>query len=256
MNAVQLLDIRGDSPPGRGDRGPSISAIPFREKSDGRALHLLSDRERSQLAQIASLVRIRRGEAIYSEGTPADSIYNIATGVAKTFRTLAASTSQIGAFLFPDDLLGLAEEGYYVNSAEAVTPITAYRLPLVALEKLLRSDPTLEFHVSCKICHDLREAQRHAFLLGRRRALPKIAMFVQMLGRSEQARGKDATAIYLPMTRTDIADYIGMSLPAVCRSFAVIVRRGLVRFKDRRHLQIIDQAGLESLAGETPLKGV
>jgi len=250
-----MSDIHSNNPLGTRDRGPSISAIPFREKSDGRPLQLLSDRERGQLAQIATLVRFRRGAPLFHEGAPADAIYNIAVGVAKTFRTLPDSTKRVAAFLFPDDLLGLAEEGRYVNSAEAVRPITAYRLPLAALENLLRSDPTLEFHVLCKVCHALRESQRHAFLLGRRRALPKIAMFVQMLNRSEQARGIGAAAIYLPMTRTDIADYIGMSLPAVCRSFAVIERRGLVRFRGKRHLQIIDQAGLDSLAGQNPPRG-
>ena len=245
-----MFDNRGDSPRSGGTIGPRIAAIPFRESSDGRLLQLLSERERSQLAQIASPVRFRRGAAIYREGAPADAIYDIAVGVAKTFRTLPDGTRRIAAFLFPDDLLGLAEEGFYVDSAEAVTPITAYRLPLGALENLLRNDPTLEFYLLCKLCHELREAQRHAFILGRRRALPKIAMFIQMLGRSEQARERGAAEIYLPMTRSDIADYVGMSLPAVSRSFQVIERRGLVRFRDRRHLQIIDQAGLNSLVDE------
>ncbi len=247
-----MSDIHSDSPRGRGDRNPSISAIPFREKSDGRPLQLLSDRERRQLAKIASLVRFRKGSAIYCEGAPADAIYNITVGVAKTFRTLPDGTRPIAAFLFPDDLLGLAEEGCYVDSAEAVTSVTAYRLPLVALENLLHSDPTLGFHVLCKACHELREAQRHAFLLGQHRALPKIAMFVQMLGRSEQGRVTGAAEIYLPMTRSDIADYIGLSLAAVSRSFRVIEQRGLVRFRDRRHLRIIDHAGLESLVAEHP----
>jgi CRP-like cAMP-binding protein len=245
-----MFDSHGDSPRSGGTIGPRIAAIPFRENSDGRLLQLLSERERSQLAQIASPVRLLRGAAIYREGTRADAIYDIAIGVAKTFRTLPDGTRRIAAFLFPDDLLGLAEEGLYVDSAEAVTSITAYRLPLGALENLLRSDPTLEFHILCKLCHELREAQRHVFILGRHRALPKVAMFVQMLARSEQAREEGAAEIYLPMSRSDIADYIGMSLPAVSRAFRVIERLGLVRFRDRRHLRIIDQAGLDSLGAE------
>jgi CRP-like cAMP-binding protein len=241
-----------DDPQGGGVRGPLISAIPFRESPEGRFLQLLSDRERNRLAQLASLVRFRRGAAIYCEGAPTAAIFNIIVGVAKTFQTQPDGTIRIAAFLFPDDLLGLAEEGFYVDSAEAVTPMIAHRLPLGALENLLRSDPTLEFHVLCKLCHELREAQRHAFILDRHRALSKIAMFVLMLGRSEQSRERGVAEVYLPMTRSDIADYIGMSLATVSRSFHVIESLGLVRFRNRRHLQIIDHAGPESLVGEHP----
>ena len=231
--------------------GPAISAVPFREISDGRALALLGERERERLANIASLVRFRRGTTIYREGDPADSIYNIVKGVVKTFQTAADGTRRILAFLFADDLLGLTEEGVYVNQAEAVTEVTAYWLPLNALEDLVRNDPALDYPLLLKLSHELREAQRHGLLLARHDALGRVAMFIGMLERLRQARGSGDTEIFLPMSRSDIADYAGLSLAAISRTFRALVSRNIIRFSDRRHLQIVDRGRFEDLVSQS-----
>jgi CRP-like cAMP-binding protein len=160
---------------------------------------------------------------------------------------LPDGTRAVIGFFFPDDLLGLAEEGAYVNSAEAVTAMTAYRLPISALQNLLRRDATLEWHLLVKLCHELREAQRHAVILKQHGALARLALFLQMLDLSPQARNGARDEIYLPMTRSDIADYIGFSLAAVSRSFRALAARHLISFRDRRHLSITDHARLASL---------
>jgi CRP-like cAMP-binding protein len=125
--------------------------------------------------------------------------------------------------------------------------MSAYRLPVPALENLLRRDATLEWHILVKLCHDLREEQRHAIILKQQGALARLALFLQMLDRSREARDGGSGEIYLPMSRTDIADYIGFSLAAVSRSFRTLAARQLISFRDRRHLLIADHAGLASL---------
>ncbi|MEI4927316.1 cyclic nucleotide-binding domain-containing protein, partial [Klebsiella pneumoniae] len=84
-------------------------------------------------------------------GDPADAIYNIVSGVVKAFVTEPDGGERISAFLFDDDLLGLSDEGHYVSSAEAITPVTAYRLPAAKLRGQLHRDAGLEFHVICKL---------------------------------------------------------------------------------------------------------
>ena len=230
--------------------GPSISAIPYQEASDGKITRLLSEHERDLIAQISLTVRFGRGDTIYRAGDPAVFVYNISSGVARTYRTLPDGTRAVIGFFFPDDLLGLAEEGAYVNSAQAVTAMTAYRLPAPALENLLRRDATLEWHILVKLCHELREAQLHAVILKQQGALSRLALFLQMLDRSRQARDGDSREIYLPMTRSDIADYIGFSLPAVSRSFRSLADRHLISFRDRRHLLIAGHERLASLIAQ------
>lgn len=122
----------------------------------------------------------------------------------------------------------------------------------------MRRDPTLKWHLLVKLCHELREAQRHALILARHRAQVRLAMFILMLARSQEARNESDTDIYLPMTRSDIADYLGLTLATVSRSFRMLEGRDFVRFSNRRHLRILDQTQLQGLvapdAGGEPNK--
>jgi CRP/FNR family transcriptional regulator, anaerobic regulatory protein len=238
---------KSDDPFGQ---GPSIAAVALWGSSNGKRIQLLTKEERAQLAVISSVVRFRKGARIYREADRADAVFNIAGGVVKSYRTLRDGTEHIAAFLFPDDLIGLAKDGKYVNSAEAVTAVTGYRIPVAALETRMQKAPDLEFHVICKLCHELREAQRHAFLLSKHHALAKVAMFLQMLETYAFTNGGAPAELYLPMSRSDIADYIGVSLETVSRSFRALASQKVIALRDRRHVKIKSRAQLESIASQ------
>jgi CRP/FNR family transcriptional regulator len=231
-------------------RGPAIRAVEPWAHSAGRMHQLLSDEERAQLAVISSIVRFKKGDEIYRQGRHANAVFNIISGVVKAYRTTSDGNEHITAFLFPDDLFGLSDEGRYTNSTRAVTPVTAYQLPMPALRSRLSRDASLEFHVICKLCQELRQAQRHAFLLARRQALSKMALFLQLLEQLQAARGEPTTEIYLPMKRSDIGEYVGMSLEAVSRAFRGLTASGIIKMRDRSHLKILDRDAFEKIAGE------
>ncbi len=225
--------------------GPSMSAVPFMQPGDGSAVSLLDPAETERLAGIASIVCFAKGARLYEAGDKAESIYNVIKGEVKTFCALSSGRRRVTAFLCSGDLAGLAENGLYISTAQALTPVTAYRLPLNALEHLLRSDPVLGHRFLCKLCHDLRASQSHAIMLGRHDALGKLAMFLQQLpanNGSTLARG-----IFLSMTRSDVADYLGLSLEAVSRSFHKLQQLGIIRLDDRHIVQIVDQARFDKL---------
>jgi CRP-like cAMP-binding protein len=180
------------------------------------------------------------GKRFMGKAIVPDAVFNIIAGMAKSCRSLPGEGRHIVSFLFPDDLIGLAEGGRYVNSTEAITAVSGYRIPVTALEARLRKDSALEFEVICKLCHELREAQRHAF--SRNRALSKIGLFLQMLESYQEARGEGAGQVYLPMSRSHIGDYVGLSPEAVSRSFRALASRGVIVFRDRRHVKIADRA--------------
>jgi CRP/FNR family transcriptional regulator len=210
---------------------------------------LLSDEERARLAVIASIVRFKKGAEIYREGERAEAVFNIISGVAKAYRQLPNGTEHIVAFLFPEDLFGLAQEGNYANSIKTLTPLTAYRIPITALRSRLLADAALEFHVIAKLCHELRQTQRHAFLLANKRTLSKLAMFLQMIEQLQAARGEATNEIYLPMDRSDMAEYLGISLPALSRGFRTLTTRGMLQSRNRRHMKVIDRGAFDMLAG-------
>jgi CRP-like cAMP-binding protein len=224
--------------------GPNIVA-PAPWTQGANAGRPLTAEELMSVASISTVVRYKKGEKIYQEGNRANAVFNIITGVVKSYRTLPETSRHIVGFLFCADLLGLAEAGKYVNSAEAVTAVTAYKIPTNLLETRLREEPGLDFQVISKLCHELREAQRHASLLGRKHAVAKVGLFLQMLG-THQTSSESSGEMYLPMTRQDIGAYLGISPETVSRSLRELVFRGAITCKDRRHIQIVDPAQLNA----------
>jgi CRP/FNR family transcriptional regulator len=233
--------------------GPRLRAQdPWLPGNPSRESHqLLSDDERARLATVASIVRFKKGAQIYSDGEPAKALFNIIGGVIKIYRPTTEGGEYVCAFLYPEDLFGLTEEGRYVNSAKAVTSAVMYSLPLSSLQRPLFKDADLEFHVIVKLCHELRHAQRHALLLGQKQALSKLAMFLQLQEHCQSANGIRSPEIHLPMNRSEIADYVSMSLAAVSRGFRSLETRGVIEFRDRRHVKIVDRKALEALAGNS-----
>jgi CRP/FNR family transcriptional regulator, anaerobic regulatory protein len=225
---------------------PRIAAIPFRGRARGKPVSLLSAEETRALAAIGEIVRLRKGATVYDAATACDAVYNLVQGVAKTYQVLADRTVHVSGFLFPGDVFGLAEQGHYVETAEAVVPIVAYKIPLAAFEDLVTTNGALATHMLCKLAHELRAQQHHALILNRHDAAGRLAMFLDFLERAELTRGPNG-AIYFPMTRSDAADFVGLTLEAVSRAFNALEKQGLVAFVDRHHFHVTDREQLQAL---------
>lgn len=228
--------------------GPAIRGNDPWIVTGGKYHQLLSDEERARLSAISTLVHFKKGAEICCEGHGADAVFNIVSGVVKAYRTAADGSEHIIQFLFSDDLFGLSEEGRYANSTKALTEVTAFRIPVPELRARMAKDAALEFHVICKLCEELRQSQQHSLLLSRRHALGKVGIFLRLLERQQAARGECGADIYLPMNRSEIGGYVGISLEAVSRAFATLVQRGIVKCRDRRHLKIVDREALQAIS--------
>jgi CRP-like cAMP-binding protein len=208
---------------------------------------LLNERQRLQLAQIAMRVRLPPRTVIYRESSTAHSVFAVADGVVKCFRELRSGKRVVGAFLFANDIFGLAENGRYTNCAQAITSVTLYRLPLPQLTVLLKHDGDMQFQFLAKVTHELRQAQRRTVVISRRDAVGRLAMFIGLM--SERAAGEldDRSVVPLPMTRSDIGDYLGLSLESVSRAATALEKRGTIRFEGRHTARILDPAGFARL---------
>ena len=230
-------------PPGS---GPSLRAVPFLKLPGTRAIELLSEAQRQQLASHASIQVCPARTVIYHAGTPADAVFIVADGVVKSFRDLPSGRRRIALFLFPRDLFGLAEAGRYVNTAEAITEVQLYRLDVHTLTKLFERDAELELQFLCKTIHVLREAQHHNIIIGRRDAAGKLAMLIAMI--EKQAAVPSGHPVSIPMSKSDIADYLGLSLEAVVRASRRLERQGIAEFVDRHTVRIVDRQRFDILA--------
>ena len=224
------------------DIEPTLQATPFLPPIRPEA-PLLTDDQRMRLAAIATRIRVAPREMIYREESAATSVYIIAEGVVKAFKDLPSGRRWVTAFLFPADVFGLAENGFYVRTAQAVTQALLYRFDTNVLIETLKSDGELQFKFLCKVTHELRESQRQTIAIGRKDALGKLAMFIRQLQR-EPERSVD---IELPMTRSDIASYLGLSLESVSRATRSLEQRGVVCFPHRHMVRIIDQAQFDRI---------
>jgi len=231
---------------------PSLRAVPFEQiRPNGVTTELLTEQQRRRLADIATVITLPPNVVLYREESLADAIYLIALGVLKGYRDLPSGRQLVVAFLFPADMFGLAQEGHYVNSIASVTPAILYRIPLADLKALFHHDAALQFQFLCKITHELRESQRQIMVLTRRDAIGRVAMFLVSLEHdSDRGDRRGPRALFpLPMSRTDMASYLGMSVEAVSRCCSRLVRQGIVAFPNRHEVRVLDRARLDQLAG-------
>jgi CRP-like cAMP-binding protein len=227
---------------------PSLNSIPFLAAGvDSRDL-VLTDRQREALARIGTRQRLSSRVRIYREGSPSDSIYAVVDGAVKTFRELPSGKRTVNAFLFSKDLFGLAEHGRYLNTAESITHVTLYRFPLEDLVPLIKRDADLQFQFLIKVTHELRESQRRAVLIGRRDAVGRLAMFLVLMRDHARRELRNDGEISLPMARSDIGDFLGLSRETMSRAAKQLERSGIVNFKDRHTARVLDAGRLTKLA--------
>ncbi|MGC9271930.1 Crp/Fnr family transcriptional regulator [Acidiphilium sp.] len=228
--------------------GPAIQAIPLRG-GDGEAHQLLSASDRRDLAMIASIRHIDAGAQLFEAGARAQAIFNIVSGVAKVSEDLADGRQATVAFFFVNDLLGMFESDHYIYTGTAVTPLTVYCLPVDALERLLLREPSLQMHFLCKLSHELRASQRQAIALRRYSAMQKMALFLDFMALHPEMQ-VDATGLMkIPMSRADIADYIGLTTESVSRALHRLCNEGIVELVTSHQFRIHDRARLDRLVG-------
>jgi CRP/FNR family transcriptional regulator, anaerobic regulatory protein len=242
------VDISGHREVGSGtlDGGPSIRAVPFDKQPDRVPRRLLDASQRRQLASIATIISLPPRSIVYREDAEGTWVFFASEGVLKAFRELPSGKRRVAAFVFPGDVFGIAESGRYMNTVQSLTKVTLYRIAMDALREVIHQDPHLQFQLLCKAIHELRQGQRHAILLGRRDAPGRLAMFLSMLERNLAADGP-VDVIRLPMNRTDLAEYLGLSLESVSRAAAALERRGIVKFHGTHVAKVLDRAQFDKL---------
>ena len=225
--------------------GPSLRAVPFQPLARVHS-PLLSRQQQIRLAAIATELHLPARMVLYREDTQSQWVFIVARGVVKAYRDLPSGRRQVMAFLFPADVLGLAEAGQYVSTAQTVTPAVLYRVRTDELVTMVRCDSDLGFQFLSKVMHELRASFRRSVLVGRRDAVGRFAMFLRML--ETHAPHRHPSCIEVPMSRTDTANYLGLSLEAVCRASRSLQKRRIVEFTGVHSARIVDRPAFERLA--------
>jgi CRP/FNR family transcriptional regulator len=225
---------------------PSLRAVPFEPRGTREVVQLLSKRHQAQLAGVSTRLRLPARMVVYHEESIAHWVFIVAEGVIKSYRDLPSGKRRVISFLFHDDIFGLAESGHYVNTTQAVTPVTLYRIDLPTLTAMLRRDAELQFQFLCKVTDVLRSSYRKQIAVGRRDAAGRVAMFLRMLEQEANHKGEESE-IDIPMNRSDIANYLGLSLEAVSRACRALEQKGIVDFIGRHRARIVNRPRFDKL---------
>jgi CRP-like cAMP-binding protein len=219
--------------------GPSLRAVSFLAACGPDPIELLSGAHRKELARHATTHVLPARYVIYRAGAAATSLFIIGDGAVKTFRDLRSGRRRIAAFFFARDMFGLAEAGRYVNSVETLTPCRIHELDIHTLTGVFEHHADIKLQFLAKTFHVLRDAQHHNIIMGRRDAAGRLAMLLHVLAtRNWLANG--GAELSIPMTRSDMANYLGLSMEAVSRASRRLELQGIVAFTGRHHARILD----------------
>ncbi|HVY16698.1 MAG TPA: helix-turn-helix domain-containing protein [Rhodopila sp.] len=186
-----------------------------------------------------SVLSFAADQRIYAEGDAARSYYKVVSGVVRTCRFLSDGRRQIDAFLLPGDVFGFESGTDRRLSAEAVSSCTviAYRRSTA-----IPDDHTVGQFFAFAMTY-LEQTREHCLLLGRGSAVQKIAAFL-----IEMAERTDAAAtVGLPMSRQDIADYLGLTIETVSRTLSQMERQGTIALPSARKVVLKNRHLLEEL---------
>jgi CRP/FNR family transcriptional regulator len=209
---------------------------------------VLDDHDISRLAALAQQMVIPAGHGFIEDGAAADSFYNVTSGTARLYKLLPDGRRQITGFAGPGHFLGLAVSTHYAFAAEAIDDVSICRFSRVRLKALLTDLPSLERRLLDVASNELVLAQEQMLLLGRKTARERLASFLTHLLTDATISPGGSAHVHLPMPRADIADYIGLTVETVSRSFGWLKSEGLVVILSATELRICDVAGLRALA--------
>ena len=196
--------------------GTACSHCDVRDQSVCSAI---SDADLHHLAAASVRLAFGKGQTFINEGDPATDFFNVTRGTVKLFKLLPDGRQQITGFASVGHFLGLAVSRTYAFSAEAVEDTALCRFSRPNLRRLLADFPALERRLLDTACNELATAQEQMLLLGRKTAAERVASFLTSWGKSSAACGRSAE-IHLPMTRGEIADYLGLTIETVSRVFS------------------------------------
>jgi CRP/FNR family nitrogen fixation transcriptional regulator len=180
-----------------------------------------------------------RDQEIFGEGEEAEFVYKVVSGSVRCFRGLCDGRRQISDFYLPGDVFGLDLSIERRETAEAMTEVQV----TVARRSALAADPANATRLWRQTVYDLQRSQEHALTLGRRSASERVASFLVDLA-ERTSTGPD---LELPMTRQDIADYLGLTIETVSRTLTQLQAQGLIKVCAGRRLQLTDLQGLADL---------
>ncbi len=204
------------------------------------------------LSRSSSKHRSVAGAELVADTEEVSNYSNVLSGVVKLTKTLADGRQQIVGLQFAPDFLGRPFRVESSINAEAATDVSLCSFPKGAIERMMKASPDLEHKLLEQTLRELDEAREWMVTLGRKTAGEKVASFLMLIARHidpvADPNRKSAT-FDLPLSRADIADFLGLTIETVSRQITKLRADGVIRVENNRHVIIDNMSRLEARAG-------
>jgi CRP/FNR family transcriptional regulator, nitrogen fixation regulation protein len=191
---------------------------------------------------MGALMTFARNSEIYGENEPADYLYKVVSGTVRTYKVLVDGRRQIGAFYLPGDMFGLETSDEHSFSAEAISDCKIIVIKRSAVIALAAKDNDVARQMWALTARELERLQEHNLILIKS-AQERVAGF--LLEMADRASGNGA--VELPMSRQDIADYLGLTIETVSRTLTHLEKTAAIEVPTSRRIVLRNRSALNRL---------
>ncbi len=198
------------------------------------------------LATLGTIAHFERNNTLFSEGDAAEYSYRVVSGAVRLSKMMSDGRRQIAEFALPGDFIGINWRDEHAMTAEALNDVSVVAYAKGRLDRLSDESREIRAELFDNLRHDLWAAQNHLVILGRQSALERVAGFLLQL--MDRNKSGERSRIDVPMTRQDIADYLGLTIETVCRMLTKLKSAGVIAIPDRHTIAVRNAAALRRAA--------
>jgi|TARA_B100002003_G_scaffold19151_1_gene15859 CRP/FNR family transcriptional regulator len=208
---------------------------------------ILDDSDIHQLERISKDRIISRNKTVFMQGEQTSNFYNIKRGSLKIYKLSSDGRKQIVGFLFPGDFVGMSPEENYSYNAETLEETTLCTFSRMVLENFFVQHPHVERKILNIVNHELSVAQDQIFLLGKYTAKERLLQFFLNLSKQRNKLGWVDNPLRLSMSRSDIANYLGLTIETISRAITELKTERLIRMIGTQNIFLQDKDAIHKL---------
>lgn len=185
---------------------------------------------------------------LFLSDQPQTHMYQVIEGVIGCYNMLSDGRRQIVAFYYPGDLIGVERTGHWQHYGEALCASKVRSISVDTVDRLIQEEPSFGQALVAALATELNETRDQLLSLGRKSALEKLSTFLLRISRRNKREHRNECALFLPMKRSEIADYLGMTIETVSRSLTKLKKLNVIYLDGNNHVQIVELSKLEAMA--------
>ena len=220
------------------------------EARHGGLCSTLTSQQLTELNRHSTRRSIESGIELVGQGDDVESYSNVLRGVVKLSKMMSDGRQQIVGLQFAPDFLGRPFQPESSLSAEAATEVQLCSFPRSILERMVASTPSMERGLLNQALAELDDARDWMLTLGRKNAQEKVASFLHLISTHYDGEVAETTSFDLPLSRAEIADFLGLTIETVSRQMTKLRQDGVISIANNRHITVGSTERLARAAGE------